>query len=225
MYLLNLTTTLIIGLLALLFSTAVLGKTQINQATPFHFISALVLGELLGNAVYDEKVTIFVVLYTILTWTILMYIIELVTQKSRRSRVFFEGKSSIVIRNGHIDYSELKKNRMDIDELLSLLREKCIFSVRKVEYAILESNGTISVLKKWEYDQPTNNDLNTAAKKAYLPFSIISDGEIIKENLGELGFDEKWLKNQLKSHGIENINEVCYAEWLEDEGLHISKKS
>lgn len=225
MYLLELTTTLTIGFLALLFSTTILGKTQINQATPFHFISALVLGELLGNGVYDEEVTIFIVLYTIFTWTILMYIIEVITQKFRKSRAFFEGKSSIVIRDGQIDYNELKKNRMDIDELLSLLREKNIFSLKRVEYAILESNGTISVLKKWEYDQPINTEPEKTPQKACLPYALVIDGEIIQDSLDKIGRKEKWLRSQLESQGIKNINEVCYAEWLDNEGLHISKKA
>lgn len=224
MYLIKLTTTLIIGFLALLFSTTILGKIQISQATPFHFISALVLGELLGNGVYDEDITIFQILYTIFVWTLLMYIIELITQKFRKSRVFFEGNSSVIIRDGQIDYNELKKNRMDMDELLSLLREKGVFSIKEVEYAILESNGTISVLKKWEYEQPVNNDLNTSKKKNYLPLGVITDGEIIKDNLISLGFDEEWLFNQLELYKIKNIKEVCYAEWHQNDGLYISKK-
>lgn len=223
-YTLELTTTLVVGFLALLFATNMLGKTQISQATPFHFISALVLGELLGNGVYDDNVGIFQILYTIFIWTFLMFIIEIVTQKFRKTRNFFEGKPSIVINKGKIDYKELKKNRMDLNELQSLLRQKGLFSIKEVEYAILESNGSISVLKKWQYDQPTNQTLNLNQENVALPITLISDGEVITDNLNILNFDIKWLNEQLKARNIHNLKEVCYAEWDISEGLYVSTK-
>jgi len=212
---------LTIGLFALLISTTLLGKIQLRQATPFHFISSLVLGELLGNAVYDEETSLYYVLFSITLWTFLMYSIEIITQAFRRTRGFFEGEPSIIIRNGQVDFNELKKNKIDMNEVQRLLREKDVFSLRQVEYGILEPGGTISVLKKWQYASPTNNDLNLSQKPVFLPISLIMDGEIIKENLKTIGYDEKWLMDQLKMYSIEKIQDVIYVDWQKDEGLHV----
>jgi uncharacterized membrane protein YcaP (DUF421 family) len=218
--------TLTIGLAALLVSTNIIGKVQLGQATPFHFISALVLGELLGNAVYDQEISITYILFSIALWTMLMYIIEIITQKFRRSRGFFEGQPSIIIRNGNIDIEELKKNNMDINEIQRLLRDNGVFSIRQVEYGILEPGGTISVLKKWQYTSPTNEDLNISQKPVFLPIALIADGEILKENLATIGHDEKWLMDQIKMHNLSRMEDVFFAEWQQDEGLHVisSKK-
>ncbi|WFD09412.1 DUF421 domain-containing protein [Tepidibacter hydrothermalis] len=224
-YISNLTIELIIGFFALLIITKVLGKTQINQITPFEFISSLVLGELVGNAVYDKDINTFYILYAVCLWALLLYIIEMLTEKFKGTRSFFEGKPSILIRNGQIDFNELKKEKIDINELQSLLRSKDVFSIREIQYAILESNGSISVLKKSKYDNPTNEDLNLPEKPVYLPISIILDGEVLWDNIQACGFDEKWLKKQLHTNKISKIKEIFYAEWKKDEGLHIIKKS
>ena len=223
--LLHLSVTLTFGLLALLVSTTIIGKVQLGQATPFHFISSLVLGELLGNAVYDKEVTLIYIFYSIVLWTFLMYLIEVVTQKFRRSRGFFEGKPSIIIQNGNIDFQELKRNKLDLNELLRMLREKNIFSVRQVEYGILESSGTISVLKKWQYENPTNQDINATQRPVCLPITLIADGEVLAENLQIIGHDEEWLIHQLRLKGLTSIEDIFFVDWQEDEGLHVVLKS
>lgn len=217
----NLTLELILGFFALLLITKILGKTQINQVTPFDFISSLVLGELLGNAVYDKDINLLTILYTMSLWTFLIYMIERITQKFRKTRKFFEGEPSILINDGQINFNELKKEKLDINELMSMLRGRDIFSVREVEYAILEPNGSLSILKKPKYDNPTKEDLNIVLKPAYLPVALILDREIMSHNLEKCGLNEKWLIEQLRDNGVEGVEEVFFAEWKFDEGLHI----
>ncbi|RBW71318.1 DUF421 domain-containing protein [Bacillus taeanensis] len=217
------TTELVIGFLALLVMTKVLGKTQITQITPFDFISALILGELVGNGIYDKEVSVLIILYAIVLWGSMIYIVEMITQKFRGARAALEGKPSIVIRNGKVDREQLKNNKLDINQMQHLLRQKDIFSVREVEYAILETDGTISVLRKSKYENPTNEDLKIAEKPVYLPVTLISDGEIDYENLQKAGFNDTWLHKKLKEHKIDHPEEVLYAEWKEDEGLYLTK--
>lgn len=214
-------TELVIGFMALFVITKTIGKRQLSQITPFDFISAIVLGELLGNAIYDKEIGLMYILSTLLLWGVLMLLVEIVTQKFRKTRGFLEGNPSIVIRQGMIDRKELKRNKIDINELLNMLRQKDVFSVREVEYGILESNGKLSVLKKSKYEQPTNEDLDISKKPVYLPVVIISDGEVLLDNLKDSGLNEKWLKKQLKKKGFHEAKEVFYAEWKQDEGMHI----
>lgn len=221
----SLTIELLIGFFALLIMTKVLGKNQITQLTPFDFISALVLGELVGNAIYDKEIGLQYILYAVILWGGLIYTIEIITQKFRKSRVFLEGKPSIVIANGHIQFKELKKNKIDFDQLLHLLRAKGVFSMREVEYGILETNGSVSVLRKSKYQTPTNQDLNLSSSPSVIPVFLILDGEIIKDGLFAINRDEEWLINELFNRGIAGPSKVVYAEWLEGEGFEIQTYS
>ena len=83
---------------------------------------------------------------------------------------------------------------------------------------ILEPNGNISVLKS-KYESPTINDLSLKHKPVYLPISLISDGKVVKDNLREAGFDERWLYKQIKQKGITKFEDVLYAEWKTDDGF------
>ena len=217
----QLTVELIIGFFALFAVTKLTRKSQINQITPFDFISAIVLGELLGNAIYDENVRIWNVVYALALWGTLMFAIEMVTQKFRRTRKLLEGEPNIIIRDGQIDFNVIKKEKLDINELMSLLRQKDAFSIREIEFAILEQSGNISVLKKSKYKTPAMEDLNLQRKPVYLPITLILDGEILSDNLRGTGFDEKWLKYQINTAGIKNIQDVFYADWKQDEGIHV----
>ncbi len=144
----------------------------------------------------------------------------MITQKFKKTRSLLEGKPSIVIRNGIIDFQELKKNRLDINQLQNLLRKKDVFSVREVAYAILESDGSVSVMKKSLYD--SKQDINVIAKPVFLPTTVISDGEILYDNLEQAGYNEEWLFNELNKLGIANIKQVFYAEWLEGDSLFVN---
>ena len=156
---------LVIGYIALFIIVKFLGKTQLNQITPFDFISALVMGDLVGSAIFNQKVGILAILFAIAVWGALIFISEMLTQKSRWLRYVFEGRPSMIINNGNLDWKEMKKNKIDIDQLKQLLRFKDIFSIQDVDYAILENNGGISVLRKSDADQPTCKDLKIKRRK------------------------------------------------------------
>ncbi|MCY9414611.1 DUF421 domain-containing protein, partial [Bacillus haynesii] len=157
-------------------------------------------------------------LFAILVWAILIYSIEVLSQKVQNTRGFLEGRPSIVINKGKIDYNALKKNKLDLNQLQTLAREKGCFSLNEIQYAILETDGSISVLPKHKYGMPTKEDLNIPYKPVQLPVPVILDGQLEKNNLHEAGFDELWLQNQLSSQGITQYQDVLYAEWRGDEG-------
>jgi uncharacterized membrane protein YcaP (DUF421 family) len=221
----SLTLELLVGFFALLIMTKVLGKNQITQLTPFDFISALVLGELVGNAIYDKDIGLQYVLYAVLLWGTLIYTIEIITQKFRKSRPLLEGTPSVVISKGKIQYDELKKNKLDLDQLYHLLRDRGVFSIREVEYGILETNGAINVMRKHPLDYPINRDLNIPAQTVYLPVLLILDGEIIEKGLEKINKEQSWLTGELFRRGIPGPSDVILAEWLEGEGIEIQTYS
>ncbi|GAF12558.1 membrane protein YetF [Bacillus sp. JCM 19046] len=221
--LLQTTLELTIGLFALLILTKVMGKTSFAQITPFDFISALILGELVGNAIYDNETRIGTILFSVFIWGLLLYVIEWSTQRFRKTRKFFEGNPSIIIQNGHLSRREMKRNKLDINQLQHLLRQKDAFSVREVAYAVLETDGTISVLKKQQYDKPTYEDLKVEEKPVYLPVTFINDGIVDWENVQKAGFDQNWLDKQLYQQRIDHYEDIFYLEWKHDEGIFIEK--
>ncbi|MCQ2008557.1 MAG: DUF421 domain-containing protein [Sporolactobacillus sp.] len=214
---------LVVGFTALFFMTKILGKATLAQITAFDFISAIVLGELVGNALYDKQIGIGSILFAVALWGLLIYVVEWCTQKFRGSRGFLEGQPSIIIRNGHLDREMMKKEKLDIDMLQNLLRRKDVFSIREVEYAVLETDGTVSVLKKSQYATPTMEDLQKPRKPVYLPVTIIDDGEVDWGNLKAAGLNEDWLLKNLRSHHIHSYKEIFYCEWKKDEGVYIEK--
>ncbi|QOR67864.1 DUF421 domain-containing protein [Cytobacillus suaedae] len=216
-------TELAIGLVLLYILTKLLGKTQFSQLTPFDFISALILGELVGNAVYDHETKYYEIIFATLVWGLLIYGIEMATQKFKRTRKFLEGEPNIVVQKGKIKYEALKKAKLDLNQMLSLIRQQGYFSIQEVEYAILESNGNMSVMAKPEYDKPTNSDLNLPIKPSYLPYTFILDGEVVYSNLKEAGKDEHWLKSQLAQQQVRDYKEILYAEWKENQPIYMLK--
>ncbi|MGF3102263.1 DUF421 domain-containing protein [Rossellomorea sp. DUT-2] len=210
---------LIVGYFALLILTKILGKTQITQISAFDFISALILGELVGNSLYDGKVSVLPILTAIFIWGSLIFSTEYFTQKSRRFRHMLEGTPALIINKGKINFDELKKNHLDLNQLQHLLRAKDIFSVRECEYALLESDGTLSVIRKPIYEIVQRKDLNIPVKTATLPLSLIVDGEIVYDNLKLAEQKEDWLLNEIKKQGFLSSEDVLYAEWEEGESL------
>ncbi|GIO25785.1 YetF domain-containing protein [Ornithinibacillus bavariensis] len=209
----------VFGFFILYFLTKVLGKTQISQLTPFDFISAIILGELVGSALFEEKAGVLHIGFVILIWGGLIYFVEMITQKFKRTRFLLEGSPEIIIRKGKLIRDVMAKNKLDINQLQHLLREKDVFSLKEVEYAILETNGAISVLKKSDYQTPNRKDMKLAPQPVQLSTTLINDGEIIYDNLEEKNLTEQWLIEQLKEQGYDDVNDVFYAEYMKDEDL------
>ncbi|MBM7601608.1 uncharacterized membrane protein YcaP (DUF421 family) [Virgibacillus halotolerans] len=209
------------GFAALFILTKVLGKTQMSQLTPFDFIAAIVMGELVGNALFDKEAGLFEIGYVVVVWGVLLYMVEIITQKFKGTRFVLEGKPSIIIHKGKLIREEMRKNKIDIGEVLHLLRAKDTFSIQEVEYAIMESNGTLSVLKKSEYQPTTKADIKAPSADVNLSATLISDGEIINDNLQELHLSIDWLYNELKKQGYEKPEDVFYAEYMKDKPLFL----
>lgn len=209
------------GITALFILTKILGKTQISQLTAFDFIAAIVLGELVGNALFDKKAGILEIGFVIFIWGIILYTIELITQKFKGSRFLLEGKPAMIIHHGELIYEEMRKNKIDINEVQHLLRGKNVFSVQEVEYAILETDGELSVLKKAPYDTPTKADLKLPLTKPQIATILINDGEMIADNLREVNVTDDWLKKEVRQQGYKGVQDVFFAEYIDGQPLYI----
>jgi uncharacterized membrane protein YcaP (DUF421 family) len=216
----------ILGFLLLLLLTRMLGKKQLSQMTFFTYITGIALGNIAGDMVVhrDIKVTDGIIGLTL--WALLDIGIEHISLKSSKARVLLDGEPTIVIKNGKILEKAMASSKLNMDDLSMLLRDKNVFSVREVEYAILEPNGKLSVLKKQEEEQVTKKDLQIPFnQRLYIPTELIVDGQIVTRNLKELNLNQNWLENQIKLSGVQSVKEVFFAELQSDGSLYVDKKA
>lgn len=212
---------LIAGFMGLWAMTRLLGKKELSALTPFDFISAVILGDLVGDTIYEKEHTIPMLLFTLAIWTLLSVTFEKITLHLPKLRKPLEGEPEILIRDGKIDMGKLRKNNLDFEQLRMMLRSKDTFSVSEVAYAIYETNGSLSILKKAQYEPATREDLLVPVPESVLPVSIIEDGIIQRDTLGSLGHDEEWLAKELRKLGYSGPQSVVYAEITEEGELAV----
>ena len=212
---------LIAGFIGLWAMTRLLGKKEISALTPFDFISAVILGDLVGNTIYEKDHSVFQLLFTLAVWSVLSIIFEKLTQHVRKLQKPLEGEPEILIRDGAIDLVKLRKNNLDFEQLRMMLRAKDTFSIHEVAYAIYETNGSLSIMKKPQYEPATREDLNMAWRNVRLPQSLIESGEIRHSALTSLAKDEGWLLRELEKQGYADLSSIAYAELNEDGELSV----
>lgn len=195
--------------------------------TSFHFVSAIAIGSIAANFVLGPSISIKHGLISLIGWTIFTLLIDIIDFKSMLIKKITSGEPVIVIKEGKIIEKALRKNRLDVDTLKALLRDKNIFNFSDVDYAIFETNGKLSVLPKEQKQPITKSDLelsNMPKNMFPLTTEVVSDGKIISENLTKLNLDVNWLHQQLLQAGVKSVEDVFYAEVQEDGSLFIDSK-
>lgn len=211
---------LVTALIGLWIMTRLLGKKEISQLTAFDFVSSLMLSELVGNTIYDNDVRWVHLVFALVLWTVLSLALEKITLRLPKLSKALSGVPEIVIRDGRIDERAMKRNSLDISQLGMLLREQGVFSMREVAYAIFETNGNLSVLRKSRLEPATREELNVAAPQEELPVVLIEQGDVQKRELARIGRDEDWLLGELRKLGAVGPRDVLFAEWTEQDGLY-----
>lgn len=208
--------------IALLILARVMGKKQIAQLTFFHYVTGITIGSIAADIAGESRTPFFNGLIAMIWWAILTILMSYVAFKFKRARGILDDQPKIVMRDGKILVDSLKKLRLHLDDLNMMLREQGIFSIKDVQYAILETNGKLSVMKKAGQEPATKQDVKAPAPEPkYIPAEIIAEGKIVKQNLKELNLTEEWVYEQLKKQGIGKVEHVFYAEIQGDGSLHI----
>lgn len=192
----------IILYIAVLISQRIMGKSEIAEMNCFDLVITLLIAEVASTPMENNDIPIIYGLSALSALVFMQTFISMIGMKFRKIDKFISGKPSILINKGIIDVKELKKERVTINELLEQLRIQGYFNIKQIQYAILETDGNLSVVP-----YPTYNSTPSREFK-HLPMTLITDGDIIKENLKILDKDEVWLRNILKSYHIENHKEV-----------------
>lgn len=214
----------LLGFGVLFLLTRVLGKKQLSQMTFFTYITGIALGNIAGDMVVHRDIKLIDGVTGLTVWAFLTLTIEYIALKSSKARILLDGEPTIIIKQGKINEKAMKSNKLNMDDLTMLLRIKNVFSIKEVDYAILEPNGQISVLKKLEYENVINKDTGIPlTPRKFLPSELIVDGRIVKKNMIELSLSEDWLANELKKKGFSRFEEVFYAE-LQSDGTVVAEQ-
>ncbi|WP_238886619.1 DUF421 domain-containing protein [Clostridium sp. YIM B02551] len=213
----------IIGFFTLLIFAKLLGKQQISQLAFFDYVLGITIGSIAASLTTDLSSRAWPHWIGLLVWAILGYLMEYITMKWRYAAKYIEGEPTIVIMNGKIMEDALRKMKYRVTDIMELLRNKDIFDLNQVDFAIIEPNGQLSVLKKPEYEPLTAKDMNITKTSTGISTEIIYDGILIQENLRQLNKSNNWINKQLQAHGINDISEVFLATLTPSGSLYIDK--
>ena len=184
----------------IVFVYIVMGKREVGQLGIIDLIVSVLIAELVAISLDNTKTSIFMAIIPIILLVICQIVMALLSLNKKSVREMFDGKPSVVINNGKLQIKEMIKQRYNLDDLLTQLREENFKSISEVDYAILETSGKLSVFKKEN------------SKKVTFPLPLIVEGKIEYDNLKLLNKDTNWLLNNLKT----DISNVFYGFYKEN---------
>jgi len=188
----------------------ILGKATISQMTYHDFVAAITLGAITANLAFNVKMSGWQLLVALIIFGGIAYLFLVLAMNSRMIRKWISGQPTVIIQEGQILENNMRKLKFTLDTLNQELREKNIFNIEEVEFAVLELNGKLSVLRKEEYLPVTRKDFKMKSTKQFFPIELIMDGEIIDDNLNQNGVNKTWLLQQVKKRGLV-VEDVSYA--------------
>ena len=190
----------------IIFVYRLMGKKEVGQLSIVDLIVSILIAELIALSIQEDSKSIFISVVPILVLVGVQMLISYITLKNDKLRYVIDGKPTIIIKNGKLNFTEMSKLRYSLDDLLTQLRLQGVKSIDKVKYAILENNGNLSVFND-------NSDY---------PLPLILDGVIDFNTLKEIKKDYNWLINNLKKRNLE-IDEVFYAFYTNNKTFIITR--
>jgi len=188
-----------------------MGKREIGQLGMVDLIVSILIAELAAMAIENRQESLFLSLFPIILLVIIQIGVSYISLKNSKIRNLFDGNPSVIINRGRINFKEMVKQRYNIDDLLTQLREKQIRTIEEVDYAVLETSGKLSVFKK---DSKLFGEY---------PMPLILDGEIDYDTLRQINKTEEWLETNLKNERV-SLNDIFYA-FYRNKKLFIIKDS
>lgn len=210
--------------LIIVIGIRLLGKHQVSELEPAEFVLALIIADVASVPMQDYGIPLLMGVIPIIILLCLSMILSVLTLKSLKVRALLAGVPSILIQNGKMDQKELRRTRMTLDEVLEELRLQGYTDLASVRYAVLETNGQLSILPYAQKKPPSAEDMDLSVSDPGLPLVLISDGRLISANLKRRGLDERWLEKQLKKYGVSGVKEVFLLTIDEDKQTYFIRK-
>lgn len=194
----------------------IMGKRQIGQLQPGELVITILISEIAAIPMQDNDIPMINSVISVLLLAAFEIITSAVSMKSIRVRSALQGNSLVIIRNGVLDQKQIKRLRYTVDDILEALRQKDVFDISDVQYAIAETDGSLSVMLKPEKRPVKAGDIGIKTKKGGLQCVLISDGKIIRSEFKDCGMTEDKLKILFKKNNI-NPKDIMLMT-INDEG-------
>ncbi len=185
-----------------------MGKREIGELSILDLVVFIMLGDIAVIAIEKHDKPFFHIILPMLILLFLQVVLSFISLKSSKFRKILDGTPSIIINNGKIDEKIMRKQRYNFDDLLTQLREQGIIDVNEVQFAILETTGKLSVMKKEE------DKIITDSETAY---PLIIDGDVQQKSLNQIGKNEFWLRQQLEKYGFEDPKQISLCTYSNGE--------
>ncbi len=202
-----------------------LGKKQISELNIFDYIIGLSLGNIAAEMTVNKDISILGGLISMSVYGLFSLLVSFITAKSIVARRFFTGFPVVIMSDGKISREQLKKCKIDVNDLLQDARESGYFDLSYINYAIMEPSGKISFLPKAKYSPVTPNDMKLKVSENGLSANLVIDGNIMEDNLKIIGHDKKWLIKRLENEGYKNPFELLLVTCDNKEKLTIYEKN
>lgn len=215
----------LLSLIVLFLVTKLLGKKQVSQLSLFDYVIGISIGNFAAEMTTDLELSYVNGIVAVLVFGVVAFLVSYLTMKSIVLRRFFIGTPTVLIQNGKILVNNLKKSKLDINDLLEQCRVDGYFDISQIEYALMEANGRLSILPKGEFLPVTINDMKLKKEQQGLCANVIIDGKIMDNNLNAIGKDKKWLNKELKVKGYRDLSNVLLATIDNKEKLVIYERN
>ncbi len=202
--------------------TLLMGKRQVGELPVIDFIIAITIGSVVGADIADPTIHHGPTALAVVLIALFQIAVSWGKIRSRLFNHWLTFEPTILIQNGQILHSHLKSSRISIDNLLELLRAKNVFDINQVEFAIFEPAGTLSVLKKSQYEVPSAKDLGLQTEYKGVATPVVVEGKPFLPGLRFVGLDEEGLLKILKGINLQSFSEVFFASMNAGNNLHVS---
>lgn len=198
----------IISIIVLFLITELMGKKQLSELNMFDYVIGITIGSLAASLSIDDSIGYLEGILSIMVYGGAATLISYLTTKSILLRRFFTSSPCVIMNDGKINYNNLKKSRLDINDLLQIARENGYFDFSQINYCILEPSGKISFLPKAKYLPATVNDMKLKVSENGLCSNLVIDGHLMEENIKQIGKDTTWVISRLSKMGYKDISEL-----------------
>jgi uncharacterized membrane protein YcaP (DUF421 family) len=205
--------TSLLSFAALFVIAKLMGKKQIAQLEYIDYIIGISIGSIAAQMAVDTSTPFYHYLIAMGIYLVIDIIITLVSRKSFLLKKVFKGRPILLIDDGKLLYNNLKKSKLDLNELLALCRSKNYFDINDIAFCIFENNGQISILPKSHATPLASGDMNIKKERPKLSVEFIIDGIIISEALKQTNKNKAWLLDKLNQKSAQNIQDIALASY------------
>ena len=225
MELFDVTLRAILSLITLFLITKMLGKKQVSQLSLFDYVIGISIGNFAAEMTINLESDYLHGILAVVIFGIVAYLVSILTMKSIHLRRYFMGTPTLLIQDGKLLEQNMKKVKYDVNDLLEQCRTNGYFDLSEIKYALMEANGTLSILP-FETERPLKvKDMKIKPKKEGLCANVIIDGKVMPNNLKNCNKDETWLKKELKIKGYTDLQQILLATVDVNEKLQVYERN